>query len=50
MEVAYSESINHVFEKVKNYWLKDLSRAHDAIVVKVSDDETPSRMRVSYTF
>ncbi|CAG8614808.1 22705_t:CDS:2, partial [Cetraspora pellucida] len=48
VEVAYSESINHVFEKVKDYWLKDLSRAHDVIVVKIdpiSEDETPSRMR-----
>ncbi|CAG8603782.1 417_t:CDS:2, partial [Diversispora eburnea] len=48
VEVAYSESINYVFEKVKDYWLKDLSRAHDAIVVKIdsiSEDETPSRIR-----
>ncbi|CAG8826214.1 18512_t:CDS:2, partial [Racocetra persica] len=48
VEVAYSESIEHVFDKVGNYWLKDLSRVHDAIVVKIdpiSEDETPSRMR-----
>ncbi|CAG8740616.1 24267_t:CDS:2 [Cetraspora pellucida] len=50
VEVAYSESIDHVFEKVKNYWLKDLSRAHDAIVVKVDpvpEGETPSRMQIN---
>ncbi|CAG8491064.1 11396_t:CDS:2 [Diversispora eburnea] len=35
-KVAYSEIIDHVFEKVKNYWLKDYSRAHDAIVVKIN--------------
>ncbi|CAG8782344.1 30790_t:CDS:2, partial [Racocetra persica] len=48
VEVAYFESIDHVFEKVKNYWLKDLSRAHDAIVVKIDpvpEGETPSRMQ-----
>ncbi|CAG8758003.1 13077_t:CDS:2, partial [Gigaspora rosea] len=48
VEVAYTESINHVFEKVKDYWLKNLSRAHDAIVVKidpVAEDVTPSRMQ-----
>ncbi|CAG8844364.1 25088_t:CDS:2, partial [Gigaspora margarita] len=48
VEVAYSESIDHVFEEVKDYWLKNLSRAHDAIVVKIdptSEDETPSRMQ-----
>ncbi|CAG8531073.1 1287_t:CDS:2, partial [Diversispora eburnea] len=47
VEVAYSESINHIFEKVKDYWLKDLSHAHDVIVVKIDlifEDETPSRM------
>ncbi|CAG8492829.1 2911_t:CDS:2 [Ambispora gerdemannii] len=48
VEVAFSESIDHVLNKVKNYWLKDLSRAHDAIIVKidlVSEDEAPSRMQ-----
>ncbi|CAG8587972.1 5992_t:CDS:2 [Diversispora eburnea] len=35
VEVAYIESIEYVFDKVRNYWLKDLSRAHDAIVVKI---------------
>ncbi|CAG8435774.1 6224_t:CDS:2 [Diversispora eburnea] len=49
IEVSHSESINHVFEKVKNYWLKDYSRVHDAIVVKidpVSEDEPLSRLQV----
>ncbi|RHZ82250.1 hypothetical protein Glove_110g117 [Diversispora epigaea] len=48
VEVAYSESIDHIFDKVKNYWLKNLNRAHDAIVIKidpVSENETPSRMQ-----
>ncbi|PKC69785.1 hypothetical protein RhiirA1_455614 [Rhizophagus irregularis] len=34
VEVAYTESVEHVLEKVKNYWLKP-NRAHDAIVVKI---------------
>ncbi|CAG8461241.1 2955_t:CDS:2 [Scutellospora calospora] len=33
-EVAYSESINYVFEDVKDYWLKDFSRAHDSMSQK----------------
>ncbi|RHZ43762.1 hypothetical protein Glove_856g11 [Diversispora epigaea] len=48
IEVAYFESIAHVLNKVKNYWLKDLSRVHDAIVVKIdpiSENEIPSRMQ-----
>ncbi|CAG8441475.1 1448_t:CDS:10 [Diversispora eburnea] len=45
VEVAYSESINHVFEKVKSYWLKDFSRAHNAIVVKI---ESVSEGRMSH--
>ncbi|CAG8728410.1 15570_t:CDS:2, partial [Acaulospora morrowiae] len=46
IEVAYSETIDHVTYKVKNYWLKP-DRAHDAIVVKIDpvlDDQVPTRM------
>ncbi|CAG8469352.1 16311_t:CDS:2 [Acaulospora morrowiae] len=48
IEVAYSESEPRVLEKVKDFWLRNLSRAHDAIVVKIDkppEDETPSRMQ-----
>ncbi|CAG8656615.1 5820_t:CDS:2, partial [Ambispora gerdemannii] len=49
IEVAYSESEPHVLEKVKDFWLRNLSRAHDAIVVKVDkppeEDEAPLRMQ-----
>ncbi|RHZ43781.1 hypothetical protein Glove_856g42 [Diversispora epigaea] len=48
IEVAYLESTMHVLNEVKNYWLKDLSRVHDAIVVKIdpiSEGEMPSRMQ-----
>ncbi|CAG8460058.1 15345_t:CDS:2, partial [Cetraspora pellucida] len=51
VEVTYTKSIKHVFKKVKDYWLKDLSRAHDTIVVKIdpiSEDETPSHMRFEF--
>ncbi|RIA83594.1 hypothetical protein C1645_742950 [Glomus cerebriforme] len=51
VEVAYTESVEHVFEKVKDYWLKNLSRAHDAIIVKIDpvpDDQTPSRMQFEF--
>ncbi|CAG8632497.1 8615_t:CDS:2 [Diversispora eburnea] len=48
VEVACSESIDHVFEKVKNYWLMDFSRVHDAIVIKIDpvpENRMPSRMQ-----
>ncbi|CAG8504592.1 638_t:CDS:2 [Acaulospora morrowiae] len=35
IEVAYSESESHVLEKVKDFWLRNWSRAHDTIVVKI---------------
>ncbi|CAG8776951.1 8908_t:CDS:1, partial [Acaulospora morrowiae] len=35
VEVAYSESMAHVKEKVKGYWLKH-NRAYDEIVVKIN--------------
>ncbi|CAG8456579.1 12987_t:CDS:2, partial [Acaulospora morrowiae] len=46
IEVAYSETIDHVTDKVKNYWLKP-DRVHDAIVVKtepVLEDQIPTHM------
>ncbi|CAG8615654.1 8179_t:CDS:2 [Ambispora gerdemannii] len=46
IEVAYSETIDHVTDKVNTYWLKP-DRAHDAIVVKivpVPDNQIPTRM------
>ncbi len=50
--MAYSESESHVLEKVTDFWLRNLSRAHDAIVVKIDkppeEDEAPLRMQVSY--
>ena len=52
VEVAYSESIDHVTKKVNEYWLRP-NRAHDAIVVKIDpvpQGERPSRMRVSYIY
>ena len=54
VEVAYSESQNDVLDKVQNFWLKNHSRVHDVIVVKidyVTPGETPTpatRMQVSY--
>jgi len=47
VEVAYSETIEHVWEKVNTYWLKP-NRAHDAIIVKIDpvpQGERPIRMR-----
>ena len=46
--MAYSESESHVLEKVKDFWLGNWSRAHDAIVVKIDKDQAPLRMQVSY--
>ncbi|CAG8616107.1 4440_t:CDS:2 [Acaulospora morrowiae] len=46
IEVAYSETMDHVTDKVKNYWLKP-DRAHDAIVVKIDpvpNGQVPTRM------
>ncbi|RHZ43760.1 hypothetical protein Glove_856g9 [Diversispora epigaea] len=34
IEVAYSETVQHVMDKVQNYWLHP-NRAHDVIVVKI---------------
>ncbi|CAG8840235.1 18008_t:CDS:2, partial [Gigaspora margarita] len=51
VEVTYFKSIDHDIKKVKNYWLKDLSYAHDAIVVKidlVAENITSSRMRFEF--
>ncbi|CAG8658400.1 16583_t:CDS:2 [Funneliformis mosseae] len=48
IEVAYSESEQHVLDKVKKYWLGNLDRVHDAIVVKidpVSTGQIPKRMQ-----
>lgn len=52
VEVAYTESVEHVLEKVKNYWLKP-NRAHDAIVVKIDPvpaGDRPIYMKVSYFY
>jgi hypothetical protein len=51
VEVAYSESQTDVLSKVQDFWLKNHSRVHDVIVVKidyVTPGETPTRMQVSY--
>lgn len=51
LEVAYSESEGDVLKKVQQFWLKNPSRVHDVIVVKidyVAPGETPTRMQVSY--
>ncbi|RHZ49336.1 hypothetical protein Glove_522g12 [Diversispora epigaea] len=49
VEVAYSESEQHVLEKVNNYWLRNHSRVHDAIVIKIDPVsekfEPPTRMQ-----
>ncbi|RIA94683.1 hypothetical protein C1645_759632 [Glomus cerebriforme] len=47
VEVAYTETIEHVWEKVNTYWLKP-DRAHDAIIVKIDpvpQGERPTGMR-----
>jgi predicted secreted protein len=47
VEVAYSQSQADVLTKVKEYWLKNHSRVHDVIVVKIDqvpEDETPKRV------
>ena len=50
--MAYSESESHVLKKVKDFWLQNWSRAHDAIVVKIDkppeEYQAPLRMQVSY--
>jgi len=52
--VAYSESEEHILKKVKDYWLGNLSRVHDAIVVKIDKvppgGQIPLRMQVSYIY
>ncbi|CAG8565457.1 12544_t:CDS:2 [Acaulospora morrowiae] len=49
IEVAYSESESHVLEKAKYFWLRNWSRAHDVIVVKIDkspeEDQAPLRMQ-----
>ncbi|RHZ43273.1 hypothetical protein Glove_812864g2 [Diversispora epigaea] len=47
IEVAYSESIDHIIKKVKNYWLKDFSHMHNVIVVKI--DPVPENRMSSRT-
>ncbi|RHZ82617.1 hypothetical protein Glove_107g6 [Diversispora epigaea] len=47
IEVAYSETVHHVMDKVQNYWLHP-NRAHDVIVVKINPvppGQVPMRMR-----
>ena len=49
IEVAYTETIDHVTEKVRDYWLVP-GRVHDVIVVKIDpvpQGQIPSRMKVS---
>ncbi|CAG8664069.1 2176_t:CDS:2, partial [Ambispora gerdemannii] len=51
VEVAYSESEEHVLEKVKYYWLGSFSRVHDAIVVKIDEvplGQLPLRMQFEF--
>ncbi|CAG8656240.1 5212_t:CDS:2, partial [Ambispora gerdemannii] len=52
IEVAYFESKSHVLEKVKDFWLRNWSRAHDAIVVKIDkppeEDQAPLRMQFEF--
>ena len=51
MEVAYTETLDHVEEALK-YWLSP-GRAHDCIIVKIDpvpQDQVPVRMRVSYIY
>ncbi|CAG8561370.1 938_t:CDS:2, partial [Diversispora eburnea] len=46
IEVAYSESIDHVTDKVMNYWLKP-DRVHDCVVIKIVPEphgQIPTRM------
>lgn len=50
MEVAYSETLDHVEESLR-YWLSP-GRAHDCIIVKIDpvpQGQVPVRMRVSYS-
>ncbi|CAG8445497.1 3600_t:CDS:2 [Funneliformis mosseae] len=50
VEVLYSETIDHVTEKVHDYWLC-LDRVHNAIVVKIDpiqQGQIPSRMKAWY--
>ena len=51
VEVAYAQSQQDVLTKVQEYWLKNHSRVHDVIVVKIDqvpEGETPRHMQVSY--
>ncbi|CAG8594498.1 8904_t:CDS:2 [Acaulospora morrowiae] len=46
IEVAYSETIDHVTDRARNYWLKP-DRVHDVIVVKIEpvlEGQIPTRM------
>ncbi|CAG8524847.1 10961_t:CDS:2, partial [Acaulospora morrowiae] len=49
--VVYSEIESHVLEKLKDFWLRNWSRVHDAIVVKIDkppeEDQYPLRMQAS---
>ncbi|CAG8638634.1 23635_t:CDS:2 [Cetraspora pellucida] len=51
VEVAYSESEEHLFDKIKNYWLRP-NRAHDVIAIKIeppkAPETIPSRMTAWY--
>ena len=51
MEVAYTETLDHVKEALK-YWLSP-DRAHNCIIVKIDpvpQGQVPVRMRVSYIY
>ncbi|CAG8726525.1 11409_t:CDS:2, partial [Dentiscutata erythropus] len=48
VKIAYSETVDHLFNKIKNYWLQS-NRVHDAIAIKLeppkaSKKKIPSRM------
>ncbi|CAG8596791.1 21815_t:CDS:2 [Cetraspora pellucida] len=51
VEVAYSESEEHLFDKIKNYWLRP-NRVHDVIAIKIEPSKAPemipSRMTAWY--
>ncbi|GBC09899.1 hypothetical protein RclHR1_00920017 [Rhizophagus clarus] len=51
IEVAYSESQTDVLSKVQDFWLKNNSRVHDVIVVKIDYialGKTPTRMQFEF--
>ncbi|CAG8627835.1 11944_t:CDS:2, partial [Dentiscutata erythropus] len=43
VEIAYLESVDHLFNKIKNYWLLS-NRVHDAITIKLEPPNVPKKI------